>query len=266
MDFQLPDTILSGWNTFKYINNSPEPHFFIFEKMPNGIGIKNYQNELIPPFIAAFLHFDKGNIDDGLKELKEIPEWFYKVELGGGVGITSPYTTTESTIFLEPGVYVMECYVRMPNGMAHAFMGMIEELVVKEERNNLETPVTDFKISLSSTEGITFLDSIKTGEYSIGVNFKDQKQYETMLGHDINLVKLENISLLDTLNSWINAANIKAFRTPVPKGLTFLGGVEDLPAGSTGYFNVTLSEGNYVLISEIPNAVQRNMFKLLKVY
>ncbi len=266
MDFQIPDTISSGWNTFKYFNNSEEPHFFIFEKMPEGIRIDNYKKELIPPFLAAFNYFIEGNTEAGLKEFENIPEWFSRVELGGGVGLTSAHTIAQSTIYLNPGIYVMECYVRMPNGMAHAFMGMIKELVVTEEKTNQEAPIADYNISISSTEGITFLDSLKAGDYTFAVNFKDQKQYETMLGHDINLVKLEDISLLDTLSTWINAADLKAFRTPSPKGLTFLGGVEDLPQGNTGYFNVSLVEGNYVLISEIPDAIKRKMYKTFSVY
>lgn len=180
--------------------------------------------------------------------------------------ITSPHTVSESTIYMHPGVYVMECYVRMPNGMAHAFMGMVKEFIVKEETNNQKIPSSDFEISISSEKGISFVDSLKFGDYTLSVNFEDQEQYETMLGHDINLVKLENEQLLDSLNNWINAANIKAFRTPTPKGLTFLGGVEDLPAGSKGYFNVSLTQGKYVLISEIPNAIQRKMYKPFKVY
>jgi len=266
MDFQLPDTISSGWNTFKYFNNSEEPHFFILEKMPDSIRIENYKKELIPPFIAAFNYFIEGNNEAGMKEFENIPEWFSKVSLGGGVGLTSAHSTSQSTIYLNPGIYVMECYVRMPNGMAHAFMGMIKELVVIEEKTNQEAPIADYNISLSSAEGITFLDSLKVGDYTFAVNFKDQKQYETMLGHDINLVKLENVSLLDTLSTWINAADLKAFRSPAPKGLTFLGGVEDLPQGNTGYFNVSLDEGYYVLISEIPDALKRKMYKTFSVY
>ena len=266
MDFELINEIQSGWTTFKYINNSEDPHFFIFEKMPEGIGIEDYKKDLIPPFMAAFTHFDKGNVEAGMKEFEKIPEWFNKVELGGGVGLTSPHTVSESTIYLYPGVYVMECYVRMPNGLAHAFMGMIKELVVKEENNNQKLPLSDFEISLSSENGISFVDSLKVGDYSLSVNFEDQKQYETMLGHDINLVKLENEQLLNSLNNWINAADIKAFRTPAPKGLIFLGGVEDLPSGSKGFFNVSLEKGNYVLISEIPDALQRKMYKTFKVY
>lgn len=266
MNFELINEIQSGWTTFKYINNSEETHFFIFEKMPEGIGLEDYKKDLIPPYMKAFAHFDKGNVEAGMKEFEKIPEWFAKVELGGGVGLTSPHTVSESTIYMHPGVYVMECYVRMPNGMAHAFMGMVKELIVKEGNINQKMPSSDFEISLSSEKGISFVDSLKVGDYSLAVNFEDQKQYETMLGHDVNLVKLENESLLDSLNNWINAADIKAFRTPVPAGLSFLGGIEDLEAGETGYFNVSLQEGNYVLISEIPSAIERKMFKTFKVY
>ena len=34
MNFELINEIQSGWTTFKYINNSKDTHFFIFEKMP----------------------------------------------------------------------------------------------------------------------------------------------------------------------------------------------------------------------------------------
>jgi hypothetical protein len=70
---------------------------------------------------------------------------------------------------------------------------------------------------------------------------------------------------LDSLGYWINASDVKAFRTPAPLGLTFLGGIQDLPEGSKGYINASLEEGEYVLISEIPNALKRNMFKKFRV-
>ena len=34
MDFQMPDTISSGWNTFRYKNLSPQTHFFLVDKYP----------------------------------------------------------------------------------------------------------------------------------------------------------------------------------------------------------------------------------------
>lgn len=266
MNFEIPSELKSGWTTFKYINKSEETHFFIFEKMPEGITIENYNNELVPPFKAAFTFLLNENVDAAMKEFEKIPDWWSNVKLGGGVGLISPHSSAESTIYMNPGTYVMECYVRMPNGMPHAFYGMLKEIIVTEEANGNQRPSADYEISISSEKGVSFLDSLKVGDYQLAVNFEDQKQYETLLGHDINLVKLDNISLLDSLGIWINASDIKAFRTPVPEGLNFLGGVEDLETGETGYFNVSLKEGHYVLISEIPNAIERKMFKRFKVY
>ena len=265
MDFNLPDTLKSGWTTFKYINKSYEPHFFILEKMPDSIGIKEYKSELLPPFKTAFQLFGEGKVEAGMKEFEKIPQWFYSVEFGGGVGLTSAQSTTQSTIDLAPGTYVMECYVRMPNGVPHTFMGMLKELTVLEAKNEQSPPKADKSIAISSEEGISFVDSLSTGDYVFSVSFKDQKKYEHMLGHDVNLVKIENDSLLPVLGNWLNSMDMTAFRSPAPEGLTFLGGVEDLSSGSTGYFNVNLSKGDYVLISEIPNSIDRNMYKTFTV-
>lgn len=266
MDFDMVDSVNSGWTTFKYVNNSYETHFFILEKMPDSLGLEDYKRDLFPPFKSAFEHFEKGEIEEGMKEFEKIPEWFYRVELAGGVGLTSKKTTSKSTIFLEPGTYVMECYVRMPNGMPHTFLGMVKELTVIDESNNIEEPKADHNIVISSENGLTFKDSLKVGNYNFSVKFEDQKLYEHFLGHDVNLVKIENDTLLNTLGNWINSSDLKSFRTPSPKGLTFLGGVEDLPANKTGYFEANLEKGKYILISEIPNSVERNMFKFFTVY
>ena len=32
MDIQMPDTITSGWHTFRFINKSPDVHFLLFDK------------------------------------------------------------------------------------------------------------------------------------------------------------------------------------------------------------------------------------------
>lgn len=266
MDFETVDEIKSGWTTFHYLNKSQDPHFFILEKMPDTLGLYTYKKDLFPPFISAFEHFEKGEIEEGMKEFEQIPQWFFEVELSGGVGLTSKNTTSKTTIFLDPGTYIMECYVRMPNGLGHVFMGMIKQLVVTDESNGYSPPEADLNINISSENGILFNDSIKAGNYTLAASFEDQKQYEHLMGHDVNLVKIENERVIPELDNWLNIAEFTAFRTPEPEGVLFLGGVEDLPAGKTGYMEVTLEKGDYLLISEIPNAVERNMIKRFTVY
>lgn len=265
MEFQMVDSIPYGWNTFRYHNKSHEVHFFILEKLPAGIRIDNYKNELIPPFKKATELLLEGKVEDGLKEFENIPAWFSKLEESGGVGLVSSNTIGESTIYLEPGIYAMECYIRMPNGMAHVYYGMLKEVVVTEEKSTITKPESTINLSISSTEGIVLKDSVTSGKHIFSVHFKDQIKYKTMLGHDVNLVRLEDFSQIDTLSAWINAADLKAFRSPEPKGLTFLGGVNDAQAGSTGYFKAKLKPGNYALISEIPNSKEKGMLKTFVV-
>ncbi|WP_242205189.1 hypothetical protein [Aestuariivivens insulae] len=259
MEFQMIDTIPSGWNTFRYKNLSHEVHFFILEKLPNGIRLENYKNELVPPFIKATEYMLAGNMEEGFKQFENIPKWFDSIEVSGGVGLVSPNSTAKSTIYLKPGIYAMECYIRMPNGMAHAFFGMLKEVIVLDTKSTISEPEANINISISSTKGIILKDSITKGKHIFKVDFKDQIKYETMLGHDINLIKVNNPKLLDTVNTWINAADLNSLRSPSPKGVTFLGGVNDCQEGTSGYFYAEITSGQYALISEVPNAKSRNM-------
>jgi hypothetical protein len=259
------DEINSGWTTFRYLNKSNETHFFILEKLPDSIGIEQYQQEFLAPFKRAYEFFMTGDIETGNKQFEDLPAWSSKMEICGGVALTSPQKISETTLFLEPGTYIMECYVRMPNGMPHIFYGMLKEFTVSKQNNGNEEPSADEEISISSENGIAFIDKLTEGDYTFSVDFKDQKIYEHMLGHDINLVKIDNEKLIDSLNNWVNLSDYSAFKTPAPAGLTFLGGVEDLFGKKKGYFNVTLQKGQYVLISEIPNALERKMLKRFEV-
>src|SRR5690606_33965091 len=109
-------------------------------------------------------------------------------------------------------------------------------------------------IEISSTEGIVFDDSIQSGPQTFSVFYKDQSVYEHFIGHDVNLVKLENGASINELESWMSWADPKGLIDPAPANITFLGGVNNMPAGNTGYFTAVLEPGNYVFISEVPNS------------
>ena len=51
----------------------------------------------------------------------------------------------------------------------------------------------------------------------------------------------------------------------LPEGFTFLGGMNDAPEGSIHYFEVNLEPGQYVLISEVPNAGEKGLLKTFTV-
>ncbi|SDB44138.1 hypothetical protein SAMN03097699_1362 [Flavobacteriaceae bacterium MAR_2010_188] len=266
MEFQMPDTIPSGWNTFIYKNASPEVHFMIFEKMPEGITIKEYKEELIPPFEEGMAYALEGNIEKSQQAFKNIPKWWFNVTVGGGTGFISPGKTALTTFKLEPGRYIVECYVRMANGKPHAMMGMLKEVIVSDAVSKISEPKNpDSEIAVSSEDGFEIIKPLNSGNNILKVNFKDQKVYENLLGHDLNLIKMEDGAAVQDLSDWLDATDPKALTTPSPEGFMFLGGVNDLPSGAVGYFEVTLQPGNYVLISEVPGAYEKGLMKKFTV-
>ena len=50
MDFQMPDTIKSGWNTFLYRNLSTQTHFFLIDKYPDGKTLEDAKTFVVPYF------------------------------------------------------------------------------------------------------------------------------------------------------------------------------------------------------------------------
>ncbi len=265
MDFQMPDTITSGWNTFKYKNLSPQTHFFLIDKYPEGKTSKDAETLVAPVFDSAMKLIMEGKTEEGFAEFANLPEWFSEVVFIGGSGLTSPMKTSETILNLKPGKYMIECYVKMSNGVFHTSMGMTKDLVVTNTDSGNQPPTANTKITISSKEGIVFNDSIKTGKHIFSVFFKDQITHENFVGHDVNLVKLDENADLKILENWMNWADPKGLIDPAPKAITFLGGTNDMPEGNTGYFSANLTAGRYALISEVPNASSKNMLKIFEL-
>jgi hypothetical protein len=259
MNFDLPAEIPSGWTTFKYENRSGETHFFVLEKLPEGKSIENTRNEVVPVFNRAMDFINTGNSEQGFAEFSELPAWFFDVVFTGGPGLISPGKTAVTTVELEPGNYVIECYVKMPNGMFHTAMGMLEEIKVLETKGSGNRPYEDVLVEISSEDGISYKETPRAGKMNFSVHFRDQKPHEHFVGHDVHLVRLRENASLDELNTWMNWSDPEAFKTPAPAGVEFLGGTQEMPEGKTSFFTATLTPGNYAFIAEVPDPLSKNM-------
>ena len=265
MDFQIMDTIPSGWNTFRYKNQSTQTHFVLIDDYPEGKTSEDAEKVVGPVFDRAMKLISEGKTEEGYAEFGNLPEWFSEVVFLGGVGLLSPGQVAETTMHLKPGAYLMECYVKMENGIFHTSMGMTKDIVVSETDSGNPEPTADIEIEISGTAGIVIKDSIGPGPRTFSVLYKDQKAHENFVGHDVNLVKIEEGGSLEALESWMNWADPKGLIEPAPNGITFLGGTNDMPEGSKAYFHVNLKPGNYVLISEVPAPSTKNMMKMFVV-
>lgn len=265
MEFQSVDTITSGWNTFKYENLSNETHFFLLDKYPEGKTVDNAITDIAPVFEEGMDLINEGKAEEGFAAFGKLPEWFGEIVFSGGSGLIAPKHTAITTLKLEPGYYIMECYVKMPNGKFHTLMGMAKPLVVTEEDSGNTPPEATVNITLSGEEGISYDGTITKGKQIFSVFVKDQKPHENFIWHDLNLVKLNTNASEEALEAWMDWSDPKGLITPVPNGITFLGGVNDMPAGRTGYFYVDLKPGKYAFISEVPNTKAKGLFKHFEI-
>ena len=266
MEFQMSDTISSVWNTFRYINQSPQTHFFTIEKYPDGKTMEDVETLVIPYFDNGMKLLNEGKQEEGFAEFGKLPEWYGEVKILGGVALVSPGITAETSFYLAPGHYFIECYVKMSNGVFHASMGMFSEFHVSEEDSGNKEIKADYAIDISSIDGIVFDKNITSGDNTFSVYFKDQIIHENFAGHDINLGKLSETADIAVIDKWMNWVDPKGLIEPAPKGVTFLGGVNNMAAGEKGYFKVNLEPGKYILISEVPNAMSKKMLITFEVH
>lgn len=265
MEFSIPsDTLPSGWNTIRYKNNSNEVHLILFDKYPEGKGVEDAHNEVVPAFQEGMDMINEGKMEEAQQAFGKLPEWFQEVEFTGGVGLLSPNTEAQSTIRLEPGTYIIECYVKMADGTFHSLQ-MTEQLEVTETESGMEPPEADYVIDIDASSGIQFDESVSAGEKTFQVNYGEQKVHEHYLQHDVNIVWVNEGADMAKLEKWVNWSDPEGLQTPAPEGFRFLGGVQEMKAGGKGFFTVDLKPGKYALISEVPGAQSKGMLKTFEV-
>jgi hypothetical protein len=268
LEFEAPDEILSGWTTFRFNNESGMIHFALLQRLPEGIALKDQQEQVVPVFQKGMDLLNAGESDAAMEKFGELPEWSSQVVYMSGPGLTSAGQTAETSVYLEPGTYLLECYVKT-NGVFHSYnpspsaYGMVHELTVTEESSSAPEPRATLTITLSSERGIEVEGDPTPGEHTVAVHFEDQQIHENFVGHDVHLVRLENDTDIEELAIWMDWTQPTGLETPAPA--EFLGGTQEMPAGSQAFFTVRLEPGRYAWIAEVTNPAEKGMLKIFTV-
>ena len=248
--FQAPAEIPAGWTTFRFPNRGEEPHFFLLSLLPEGKTIDDYQTDVGPAFNQAWEALQQGTADKATAAQmlgEQLPAWYADVKAMGGTGMVSPGRTAQTTLRLSPGTYVMECYVKTPEGTFHTELGMMQSLRVTSESMETEAPTEDVLIAVSN-EGIVAPDEVSAGRHTVAVQFVNHPNVG--LGNDIHVVRLDEGQTAKDVAPWMDWMNIEGLRTPAPA--LFLGGTQEMPVRQTAYFTVDLAPGRYAWIAEQP--------------
>ena len=240
----------SGWTTFRLINATPAVHFLVLELLPEAKSFENLVAEVVPIFQQAMDLINDGQVEDGFAKLADLPEWYGGVRFMGGPGLVSPGRSSEATVYLEPGNYAMECYIKTADGMFHSAMGMIRRLTVTQERSQAAPP-SEVSLEMQLTnEGFGIQGEVGVGSHTVAVLFDEENP--PLLGNDVHLVRLAGDTDIGAVTAWMDWTQpgglVSDQGTVLP--FEFMGGTHEMPMGSTAYFTVELTPGRYAWVSE----------------
>ena len=279
------DEVPSGWTTFRFTNASHSDHFVLLYRAPQeaieaaanaGQPLLDHWHDAITvpfqeefnPYVAGDISYDAflGNL---VGAISASAPWFFSpgAPASGGPGLTAAGKTSQTTVMLQPGTYILECYVKDEDEQFHSYSGMLQQLTVTDTESGALEPSATATLELSSSDGIRMPDEMRPGMQTIAIRFLDQATYEHLQGHNAHLVKLNSTdpALLDDLAGWMDwrAEGSLAFRAP--EGTELLGGTMEMAAGGTAYYTVTLAPGTYAWIAEVPDPAAKNMLKTFTV-
>lgn len=246
--FQAPEEIPSGWTSIQYENQGEEPHFLFMAKLPEGKTLDDYANSIVMPFNEVWYALRDEGLDHetAYEQLgANLPEWFAGVTFMGGTGIIPAGASSNVTLNLDPGTYVLECYMKTEEGEMHNMEGMLRELKVTDTPSETIAPDADIAITLSNFE-MDIDGNLSPGTHTVSVHAAEQP--EEGFGHNVHVAKVNADADVDEVLRWMNFMEVDGLRTPNP--YTFAGGIHIMPQGETGYFSLDLEPGRYLFISE----------------
>ena len=242
-----PDSIPSGWTPIRFVNEGEEPHFVFMSRLPEGQSIDNYERELSPAFARAWDAVRVGaSPDDAMQGLmQELPAWYADLVMVGGPGLTAKGRTSQTTLRLEPGNYVLECYVKTADGKIHYMEGMVRPLTVTAQPSAAQPPSADVTVTLRNNE-VQMEGDVTPGTRTFAVHWEENP--EEGFGHSAHLARLDADTSVDDVVAWMNWFGLTGLSAPAPA--EFIGGLHFMETGATAYFTADLEPGRYLLVSE----------------
>ena len=223
--FGVPDTIPAGLTTFRLVNQGKELHHANLVRLGEGKTVADFQAGL-----AATM-----------KNHTPPPTW---MGFAGGPNAVTLGDTGVTTQKLEPGSYVVVCWIPSLDGVPHVIKGMLRPLLVTPgaAAPAVAEPATDVTIKLTDYD-FQLSHPLTAGKHVVRVENTGAQ------AHEIVIAALSAGKTLQDFIAW-EAGGEKG---PLPTG-EWLGGVTTLDVGGHSQFAATFAPGSYLLLCFWPDA------------
>lgn len=207
--FDAPDVVSAGPVSFVLQNEGQEEHHAQFVRLNDGVTLEQF----------------------GAALRQGPPAAFPLVTFRGGPSVTRPGQTSFAvTLDLEPGTYMMLCFIESPDGVPHLAKGMVRPFTVAPP---LTVTLRDFAFEVPE---------IRAGVQTLRVVNQGPQPHEMVIARVPADVTPEQI-----------AAALQSPEAPPPFPMENLSGMQALTAGLSGWVTVDFTPGTYVLLCFVPD-------------
>lgn len=250
-DVDASKEIPSGWVTFILSNQmASEMHEMSVVELPEGITHEDYLTDYMIAWETLLLEYQEGTLErSGISDRANeiLPAWSDDLRYVTTRGLASPGKTAERTVYMEPGNYLLVCWLKTEEGIIHIMRGMHWEFTVKESAGDSPVPNLESRITLHEKEiEVDWHPIIGKHAFEVELNKNSNgRSYH----NNLHLVRLDEGTDLDEVNEWMDWYKIGGLRSPSP--VEFFGGIEieRVKDTDTAYFSVNITEpGNYAWI------------------
>jgi hypothetical protein len=220
--FVMPEKIEGGWTTIEFANTGDELHEFALAKLGPGKSIDDVRQYLSDP----------------KAQQQPPPDW---VQIRAGIPTLADGEAASLTQRLEPGRYLLLCFLDGPDGKTHIEHGMLDTFDVEGDAG-AEPPAPDATLNLGAGLAAPRLEA---GTRTL------ELRNDTGEPGSVFLTAFEAGKSEPDLTRWEE----NGMRGPAPA--RFLGGAIDVPPRSSVYYTVTLEEGREYTLLDDEHGIQR---------
>jgi hypothetical protein len=206
--YVLPAKIEGGVTSIEFANTGKEMHEFALGRLAPGATLAQFRRELT----------DGDDQAPGEDVARDV----------GGVPQLSPGRRVTVTRKLEPGTYVLLCYVPGPDGKPHIDYGMLGSFEVAGDSNH--APPKPDAVIVAGDKRFK-VPKLNAGRQTIELRNAATREREFQLGSP------EPGKTLPDVERWFD----EGMRGPAP--IVFPGGIQSIPAGSSVYQELELEAG-----------------------
>jgi hypothetical protein len=222
--FGVPDTIPAGLTTFRLANQGKELHHASLVRLGQGKTVADFQ----------------AGLEASMKNRTPPPPW---MGFAGGPNTVTPGDTGTATQTLEPGSYLLVCWIPTADGVPHVMKGMLHPIVVSASRAPATAePAADVSITLTDYD-LQLSQPLTAGKHVVRVENAGAQ------AHEIAITALSPGKTLRDFLTWDQGGG----KGPPPTG-RWLGGVSAIDAGGHAQITTTFAPGSYLLLCFWPDA------------